>query len=117
MCRLRALILLGVTAALVAGCANDPPPREQLQLSERVIAQARQLGAEAPLIDGAETRLQAAREAFASGAHRQARRLAEQAELDARLAEAQALTQRGRQHLDELRVQIERLLLQIKEQP
>lgn len=115
---IRPTVLLSLSSVLLAtGCASDPPPREQLRLSEQVIAQARQLEGEASLLDEAEARLLAARSAFAKQAYHRARLLAEQAELDARLAEARALTQRGRQQLDELRIQIEHLRQQLKEQP
>jgi len=89
--------------AVLAGCAGDPAPHAQLRLSEQALAQAGAVGAD-PSQDAfalAQSRLELAGTALAAGRNREARLLAEQAELDARLAEAQVLAQKSRAQVDE----------------
>ncbi|WP_183165115.1 DUF4398 domain-containing protein [Azomonas macrocytogenes] len=96
---------------VLAGCASDPAPAEQLRLSEQVIAQARAVGAvgEVGELAMAESKLAQARSALADGENRQARLLAEQAELDARVAEAKLLDIKSQEQLDSLNQHIRRL--------
>lgn len=112
MCAAWALLLL-------AGCASDPAPVAQLQLTEQALEQARAVGggAEQAELRQAEVSLNAARKAFAAEEYRQARMLAEQAELDARLAEAQTLTAKNRTHVAEMKAQIARLRNELGGQP
>lgn len=105
--------------SLLAGCASDPAPLAQMQLTEQALAQARAVGADAGQLElrQAEEGLAAAREAQDGQEYRRARMLAERAELDARLAEAQTLTAKGRTQVVELRNELRRLRTQLGEQP
>lgn len=99
----------------IAGCASDPAPEAQLRLTEQALAQARYVGASerTPELALAEDRLMAAVAAMKDKDYRQARRLAEKAELDARLAEAKVLNEKREQELAELNRRIARLRAQL----
>ena len=105
-----ALLLLGLT-----GCASDPAPTEQLRLTEQALAQARAVGADEHVAElvMAEAKLLQAQSAMQRDAFKEARVLAEQAELDARLAEARVLTQKSQDQLNELNNRINRLRKQL----
>lgn len=105
--------------SLLAGCASDPVPEAQLQVTEQALEQARAVGtgAEQAELRQAEEGLAAARQAVERQEFRQARMLAERAELDARLAEAQTLTAKSRAQVAELRNELRRLRTQLGEQP
>lgn len=109
------LSLIALVLLACAGCANDPAPTEQLRLSEQALNQAKAVGAsdEIAELKLAEERLAQAQAAMAEGAFKQARMLAEQAELDARLAEARMLTQKSEAQLSALNLQIKRLRTQL----
>jgi len=112
MCAALALLLL-------AGCASDPAPVAQLQLTEKALEQARAVGAgdEQVELRQAEASLAGARQAFERQEYRQARMLAERAELDARLAEAQTLTAKSRAQIAELKARLVRLRTQLGDRP
>ncbi|MCQ4321123.1 DUF4398 domain-containing protein [Stutzerimonas stutzeri] len=93
------------------GCASDPAPIEQLRLTEQALSQARSLGVSELTL--AEQKLAAADAAMKGERYREARRQAEQAELDARLAEARMLNEESQLELAELHRRIARL----REQP
>lgn len=99
----------------LAGCANDPAPTEQLRLTEQALAQAKAVGANEQVAELrlAEDKLQQAQAAMADKAYKEARVLAEQAELDARLAEARVLTEKSQEQLTELNKRIDRLRRQL----
>lgn len=99
----------------VVGCASDPAPTEQLRLTEQAVVQARGVGAseQTPELALAEQRLAAATEAMKGERYREARLQAEQAELDARLAEARVLNDKSEQELAELHRRIARLREQL----
>ncbi|WP_349573541.1 DUF4398 domain-containing protein [Azotobacter salinestris] len=101
----------------MGGCASDPAPHEQLRLSEKALEQARAVGAgeEQAELALAQGKFEQAGAALAAGRHKEARMLAEQAELDARLAEAQVLTRKGRKQTTELEQQIGALRQQLGE--
>jgi hypothetical protein len=83
----------------LAGCANDPAPNEQMRLTEQAITQAKAVGAtadEMPEMKLAEDKFNRAKGNMADESFKNARMRAEQAELDARLAEAKVLTQRAK---------------------
>ncbi|EWC42095.1 DUF4398 domain-containing protein [Pseudomonas stutzeri] len=105
-----ALLFLG-------GCASDPAPVEQLRLTELAVAQARSLESAQAYdeLAQAETKLDAARAALEAGENREARLLAEQAELDARLAEARVLADQRTAQIDDLNRRIQRLRQQLGE--
>lgn len=107
---LLALLALG-------GCAHDPLPTEQLNLTEQVIAHARSIGVTEQFSELAlaEQKQTDARVALKHKRYRQARMLAEQAELDARQAEARMLDEKSQTQVAEVNRQIERLRQQLGE--
>ncbi|MHA6493709.1 DUF4398 domain-containing protein [Pseudomonas borbori] len=111
--------LCAVTLALaLSACASDPAPTEQLRLSDQALSQAKALGADteqSPALKTAEAKQAQAQMAMQNGDYKQARVLAEQAELDARLAEAQVLTQKSEAQLSQLSERINRLRRQLGE--
>lgn len=105
------LLALGLTA-----CASDPAPTEQMRLTEQALAQTKSLGVvseQSESLRQAEDKLAQAQAAMQDGENKQARLLAEQAELDARLAEAEYLNGKGREQLAELNQRIGRLRQQL----
>lgn len=114
--RLHPLYLLFGAVAL-AGCATAPAPLEQMRLSDQAVEQARAVGA---TDDTAEFKLATekmaqARAYIADQAYKAARLNAEQAELDARLAEAKVLTQKSQDQLTLANTRIDRLRKQLQE--
>ncbi|MDM8347880.1 DUF4398 domain-containing protein [Pseudomonas sp. sp1636] len=101
----------------LSGCASDPAPTEQLRLTEQALAQAKAVGADEQVAElgMAEDKLLQAQSAMRREAFKEARVLAEQAELDARLAEARVLTQKSQDQLNELNNRINRLRKQLGE--
>ena len=102
----------------LAGCAADPAPHEQMRLSEQALEQAKAVGAtdEVAELELAEDKLARARSNMASESYRDARLRAEQAELDARLAEARVLTLKSQEQLSLLQSRVNRLRKQLGEQ-
>lgn len=110
--RISALLL----PLLLSACATDPAPQEQLRLTEQALSQARALGLSAEQSAGlrqAEEKLALAQAAMQDEDFRQARLYAEQAELDARLAEAEHLSEKSQLQLVELSNAINRLRKQL----
>lgn len=100
----------------LSACASDPAPTEQLRLTEQAMTQVRALGVgedQAQLLNQAEDKYSRAQAAAADEDNKEARLLAEQAELDARLAEAQHLNVKSRDQLTELNRRIARLRQQL----
>lgn len=114
--RYRPILLLPL--ALLAGCATDPAPHEQLRLTEQTLTQARTVGASAGTEDMrlAEAKLARAQKNMGEADYKRARVFAEQAELDARLAEARVLEAKSRQQLEEIELRIQRVRKQLGEQ-
>jgi len=108
-------ISLGMLIGLaLAGCASDPAPTAQLTLTEQALAQARAVGAESvPELLLAEQKLDGAQKAMHRKDYREARLHAEQAELDARLAEARVLNEKSQLQLLELNRSIDQLREQL----
>lgn len=108
MNKLNCTLLLAI---VMSGCASDPAPNEQLRLTEQAMVQARSVGAseQLPELAMAEQKLQAAFAALKDEDHRAARLLAEQAELDARLAEAKFLNAKSELEVVEINRRIARL--------
>jgi hypothetical protein len=102
---------------LVAGCATDPVPSEQMRLTEQAVVQARAVGATAALPDMqlAEQQFARAQKNMLEQDYKRARMLAEQTELNARLAEAQVLTLKSQEQLALLQTRIKRLRVQLGE--
>jgi Spy/CpxP family protein refolding chaperone len=103
--------------AALAGCANDPAPLEQLKLTEKAVEQAKAVGAsdDEPELEMAETKLDQARADMAGQSYKAARMQAEQAELDARLAEARVLTVKSQEQITQLNTRLNRLRKQLGE--
>ena len=102
------LLPLGLAVLALAGCANDPAPREQMRLTTQAVEQARAVGADAQIeeMQLAEKKLARAEKNMGEEDYKRARVFAEQAELDARLAEARVLNQKSQKQLDELSLDI-----------
>ncbi|MDF3194769.1 MAG: hypothetical protein CVV09_15320 [Gammaproteobacteria bacterium HGW-Gammaproteobacteria-13] len=101
---------------MLSACASDPAPNEQLRLTEQALSQAKALGISAEQSASlrlAEEKLALAQTAMQDEDYKQARVYAEQAELDARLAEAEHLTEKSQQQLAELSNAINRLRKQL----
>jgi len=89
---MRRLVLLAALAA--AGCATEPPAAAELASARAAIEQA---GTGAPAeLQAAKTKLNRAQDAAARGDNVRARRLAQEAEVDARLAWAMSENERLR---------------------
>lgn len=102
----------------LGGCASDPQPTEQMQLTEQSIEQAKAVGATSDIasLKLAEEKLQLAEQAISAEHFKQARMLAEQAELDAREAEAEYLVGQSEVRVQELNKHINRLRQQLRAQ-
>ena len=100
---------------VLAGCANDPAPVEQMRLTDQAIEQAQAVGAadEDPNLALARDKAAQARAAVAAQQFKQARLAAEQAELDARLAEAQELNRKSAASLAQTNAKLVRLRKQL----
>ena len=113
---LKARCLFAVMVITVLfGCANDPAPTEQLKLTEQAVTQATAVGAtdDAPDMSTAQSKLAEARTDMADKSYKQARMQAEQAELDARLAEARVLTEKSNEQLTQMNTRLDRLRKQL----
>ena len=100
----------------LAGCAADPAPNEQIRLTEQALVQAKAVGATAddmPEMKLAEEKFARAQSNMADQSYKRARMRAEQAELDARLAEAKVLTLKSEEQLNVLNTRITRLRKQL----
>jgi capsule polysaccharide export protein KpsE/RkpR len=100
----------------LAGCAADPAPNEQLRLTEQALEQAKAVGAsadEVPELKLAEDKFTQAQADMQDQSFKDARMQAEQAELDARLAEARVLTLKSQEQLKVLNTRITRLRKQL----
>lgn len=84
---------IGCAAAVIAGCASVAPPTEQMAVSKSAIANAVAAGGSeyaAVEMRIAQEKMDGANRAMAKEDYENARRLAEQAQADARLAEKKA---------------------------
>ncbi|MFI8383700.1 DUF4398 domain-containing protein [Pseudomonas sp. NPDC079086] len=109
-------ICVALLPLMLSACASDPAPNEQLRLTEQALSQAKALGISAEQSASlrlAEEKLALAQAAMQDEDYKQARVHAEQAELDARLAEAEHLTEKSQQQLAELSNAINRLRKQL----
>ncbi|GGJ90488.1 hypothetical protein GCM10009304_15270 [Pseudomonas matsuisoli] len=91
------------------GCTSaDPAPTAQMELSEQALAQAQTIVGDTPsvLLEAAVHKLVLAREKMAQRDFRAARMLAEQAELDARLAEVRVINEKQGLAITQLNRQI-----------
>ena len=109
-------LIAALAALALAGCANDPAPNQQIRLTEQAVEQAKAVGAttdDVPELQLAEDKLVLARADMVEESYKDARIQAEQAELDARLAEARVLTQKSQEQLNVLNTRITRLHKQL----
>ncbi|HEX6112018.1 MAG TPA: DUF4398 domain-containing protein [Geminicoccaceae bacterium] len=105
------VIAAGVSVGLAA-CASDPAPEAELAAAEVAVDEAEEANAPAQApgpYELARDKLERAREAMEDGENLEARRLAEQALVDAQLAEAEARSEVARQNAAALRASIETL--------
>ena len=106
------IVLALLLGAGLAACASVPPPESEMGKADLALRKAEQADAAhyAPLeMRVARTKLESARAAMRDKENLEARRLAEQAKLDALLAEATAQTAQRRAAADAIRADIEAL--------
>lgn len=102
-----ALILGG--QLVLAGCASIPPPHDQMGRTESALGSADEAGAReyAPLeLRDAQKKYENAKVAMDQEDYLGARRLAEEAEVDATLAEVTARSAKARKSAEEIRESI-----------
>lgn len=106
-----AMLAFASALALLGACASTPPPMEELAVGKAAVEKASgPAAAEAPAeLAAARDKINRANEAYANKDYRYARQLAEQAEADAALAEAQARSVRASTALTEVRESIRQL--------
>ena len=112
------MLALGGIAVLTA-CASVPPPTEQMAVSRAAVTDAQGAGAYdfAPVeMRTANEKLTRATTAMNQKDYVTARRLAEQAEVDARLAAATANSAKAQRALDEVQASIRTLQNEISRQ-
>lgn len=100
---------MGAVLAVVAACAQAPIPHQAMTAADLAMARARTAGAAdhaAVELARAEAKLAAARAAIRAKAHDRARTLAEQAMVDAELAESRAQAAQEEASARELRARI-----------
>jgi hypothetical protein len=113
---------IGTAAAaivLIAGCASTPAPTEQMAVSKAAISNAMSAGGNqfAPVqLKSAMDKMDAAERAMAEKNYELALRLAEQAEVDARLAAEMARSAKARQAADAVQEDIRVLRQEIERQ-
>ncbi|PRA26615.1 DUF4398 domain-containing protein [Pseudomonas poae] len=110
-------LFAALAVVALAGCATDPAPNEQMRLTQQALEQASAVGANAedsPELKLAETKFARAQGNMADESYKNARIRAEQAELDARLAEAKVLTRKSQEQLNVLNTRITRLRKQLQ---
>ncbi|MDD5114367.1 MAG: DUF4398 domain-containing protein [Methylobacter sp.] len=103
---MRSIGVTAVAAVFVAGCASIPAPTEQIAVSKAAVDSATSAGGNefAPVqLQSALEKLNAAERAMAEEENLKARQLAEQAEVDARLAAATARAAKAQKAASELR--------------
>jgi Domain of unknown function (DUF4398) len=103
--------LAAVALALLSACASTPPPTAQMAVGKAAVDRAAgPAAAEAPAeLASARDKLAGANAAYAKKDYALARQLAEQAEADATLAEAQSRSVRSSRALTEVRDGIKQL--------
>lgn len=99
-------------AALLMGCASDPPTAPSIAAGATALETARSAGAPefaAADLDQARGKLERARALAQAGKNREAIRMAEQAEVDAQLARATAGSERSARALNEVEASLRSL--------
>lgn len=106
-----------IVIVLCAGCGTTNPPTQKLTQTETIINQASQIGAEdyAPLeLREARRKLDEANRAFEQEKYEEAARLAEQAMVDAELAQMKTLSGKAEKAVNELRESLQLLKEEIE---
>lgn len=103
--------MAGAALALMLGaCASTPPPMSELAVGAAAVERAAGAAADAPMsVTVARDKLARANVAYANKDYPLARQLAEQAEADAVLAEAEARSIRSDKALREVRAGLRQL--------
>jgi len=110
-------LFAALAVVALAGCAADPAPNEQMRLTQQALEQANAVGAavdDSAELKLAEGKFTQAKADMADQSYKDARMQAEEAELDARLAEAQVLTRKSQEQLNVLNTRITRLRKQLQ---
>ncbi|WP_431034632.1 DUF4398 domain-containing protein [Pseudomonas yamanorum] len=110
-------LFAALAVVALAGCAADPAPDEQMRLTQQALEQANAVGAvadDSPELKLAEDKFTQAKADMADESYKDARMQAEEAELDARLAEARVLTRKSQEQLNVLNTRITRLRKQLQ---
>ena len=110
-------LFAALAVVALAGCAADPAPNEQIRLTQQALEQAGAVGAstdQSPELKLAEDKFARAKADMTDESYKHARMRAEQAELDARLAEAKILTRKSQEQLNVLNTRITRLRKQLQ---
>lgn len=105
----RQLSLAAAATVLLAGCASTQAPTEQMALSKAAVNNAMSLGGNefAPIeLKSAMDKLDAAERAMAAKNYELAQQMAEQAEVDAKLASAIARSTKAQKAADALQEDI-----------
>lgn len=108
-------VLVLLLGAGLAACASVPPPKAEVGKADLALRKAEQADAAhfAPLeMRTARTKLESARAAMREEENLEARRLAEQAKVDALLAEATAQAAQRQEATDTIRADIEALMVE-----
>lgn len=96
--------------AMLVGCSGVPVPKEQLAVSQSALNEATRSGApeHAPAeLRAAREKMDRASQAVKDHDYELARRMAEQAEVDARLAQAKANSERARLAAEQVQQSLE----------
>jgi hypothetical protein len=96
--------IIAVAAIMIAGCASNPAPSEQLAVSKAAVTSAIRDGGNeyAPLeLKSARDKMEAAEQAMAAEEYILAKRLAEEAQLDAKLAETKTDLAKAQKSVDD----------------
>jgi len=107
-------------ALALTACANEAPPTTQVTLADSTIRDAETAGAVqySPVeLNTAREKLEAARRNMQDDNNEQARRLAEEAEVDARLAELRARTKTTRDAVAAIQSSIDTLRRELNTRP
>ena len=108
----RILATLVSTGLLAAGCASVPEPKAEVAKADLAFRKAEAVNAaELAPLDAriAREKMEKARLEMSRGHNLEARRLAEEAEVDALVAEAKARSERVQRSTEEKRNEVERL--------
>ncbi len=117
MNRLSVTTIITVTAIMIAGCASNPAPSEQLAVSKAAVTNASRNGGNeyAPLeLKSAMEKMDDAERAMDEEDYPLAKRLAEEAQVDAKLAEIKTDLARVQKSVEESQESNRVLLEEIK---